>query len=116
MSKVRVMERGPVWETRIELGASTNVLYARSSHGRLYRWNPVTGEAKLFNQEGFVALAPDGSLAVTHRKLEARGSRVMVEALSEILRRLERFEKGGVTCLRSPGSQWQWPMARIART
>lgn len=62
----------------VELGASANALYARTSNGRLYRWNPVTGEANLFKQEGFVAVAHDGSLAVTHKKLEPRGSRVEV--------------------------------------
>jgi hypothetical protein len=79
----------------VELGASTNALYARSSKGRLYRWNPVTGEAKLFNQEGFVALAHDGSLAVTHRNLEPRGSRVEVWDLeSDRLLGTRVFENG----------------------
>lgn len=79
----------------VELASHENLLYARRANGRLHRWDTATGDTRLFEQEGFVAIAPDGSVAVTHKKLEPRGSRVEVwDLATERLLRTRVFEHG----------------------
>jgi len=79
----------------VELATHEDLVYARSANGRLYCWNTTAGDTKAFKPEGFVAIAPDGSVAVTHKKLDPRGSRVEVWDLArERLLRTRVFENG----------------------
>jgi hypothetical protein len=88
---VKPSEASPV----VELASHDNVLYARRANGRLHRLDTATGETRVLAQEGFVATAPDGSVAVTHKQLEPRGSRVEVWELATLrLLRARVFENG----------------------
>jgi hypothetical protein len=79
----------------VELASHESVIYARRADGRLYRWDTATGKSRLLEQEGVVAIAPDGSLAVTHKSVEPRGSRVEVwELASGRMLRARVFENG----------------------
>jgi hypothetical protein len=79
----------------VELATHESLVYARDAHGRLYGWNTATGDTKVFKQDGGAAMAPDGSLAVTHKTLDPRGSRVDVwELASERLLGTRSFENG----------------------
>jgi hypothetical protein len=64
-----------------------------------------TQRTRLLEQEGFVAIAPDGSVAVTHKKLEPRGSRVEVwDLATERLLRTRVFENGADRFLVAKGA------------